>query len=167
MKKVISKNFILLFFLPFTFSCASLVSHTNWPYFVESEPAGATVTIENKKGKQVFKGKTPTVARLKSGAGFFAKESYVVTLSKAGYEEKKFSVDCKLNGWYFGNILFGGALGLLIIDPATGAMYKLDGPGNRERLDPVKEDVSHLRSLKIVDIATIPADWHNRLVALK
>lgn len=157
----------LAFVLPFTFSCASIVSHTNWPYAVESEPSGATVTIENKRGKEVFKGKTPTVARLKSGAGFFSKESYVVRLSKPGYEEKKFSVECKLNGWYFGNIVFGGALGLLIVDPATGAMYKLDGRGNHERLDPLEEHASQPRSLKIVDIATIPADWHNKLVALK
>ncbi|MFH6792762.1 hypothetical protein ACHRCF_16520, partial [Acinetobacter baumannii] len=30
-----------------------------------------------------------------------------------------------LSGWYLGNIIFGGLIGLLIVDPATGAMYKL------------------------------------------
>ena len=31
-----------------------------------------------------------------------------------------------LDGWYIGNIIFGGLLGILIIDPATGAMWRLD-----------------------------------------
>jgi hypothetical protein len=31
-----------------------------------------------------------------------------------------------VDGWYFGNLLFGGLIGLLIVDPATGAMYKLE-----------------------------------------
>lgn len=30
-----------------------------------------------------------------------------------------------MDGWYFGNILFGGLIGFLIVDPATGAMYTL------------------------------------------
>ncbi len=34
--------------------------------------------------------------------------------------------DTKLDGWYFGNLIFGGLLGILIIDPATGAMWRLD-----------------------------------------
>lgn len=31
-----------------------------------------------------------------------------------------------INGWYLGNLLFGGLLGWVIIDPITGAMYKFD-----------------------------------------
>ena len=30
-----------------------------------------------------------------------------------------------MDGWYIGNILFGGLIGMLIVDPATGAMYNL------------------------------------------
>src|SRR5215208_468592 len=126
------KSLILLFFIPFTFSCASIVSHTNWPYYIESDPAGATITVENRKGREIFKGTTPTVVRLRSGASFFTKESYVIRYKRPGYEEKKINVECKLNGWYFGNLLFGGALGLLIVDPATGAMYKVNGKGSHE-----------------------------------
>jgi hypothetical protein len=35
------------------------------------------------------------------------------------------SVDCNVNGWYIDNNLFGGLIGMLIVDPITGAMYKL------------------------------------------
>ncbi len=34
-------------------------------------------------------------------------------------------IDSSLSGWYIGNLLFGGIVGLLIVDPATGAMWKL------------------------------------------
>jgi hypothetical protein len=30
-----------------------------------------------------------------------------------------------VSGWYFGNLLFGGVIGMLIVDPLTGAMYNL------------------------------------------
>jgi hypothetical protein len=33
-----------------------------------------------------------------------------------------------MDGWYIGNILFGGVIGFLIVDPATGAMWKLGDP---------------------------------------
>jgi hypothetical protein len=165
--KLTAKTLLLLAFVPLTFSCASIVSKSNWPFYVESDPAGATVTIENRKGREVFKGKTPTVVHLKSGSGFFAKESYVIRYSRPGYEDKTVNVECKLNGWYFGNIIFGGAIGLLIVDPATGAMYKLNGKGTSQILTPTQQATTHQRSLKIMDIATIPADWHERLVALK
>ena len=37
------------------------------------------------------------------------------------------TVDTKANGWYIGgNILLGGLIGWLIVDPATGAMWTLD-----------------------------------------
>ena len=34
-------------------------------------------------------------------------------------------IDGAINGWYFGNIIFGGLIGMLAVDPATGAMYTL------------------------------------------
>ena len=34
-------------------------------------------------------------------------------------------LDSSLSGWYFGNIIFGGLIGMLIVDPVTGAMYNL------------------------------------------
>jgi len=159
------RHLIFLFVLPLTLSCASIVSRSSWPYYVESDPSNATITIENKKGKEVFKGKTPTAVRLKSGSGYFGKESYVIRYTKPGYEEKKVNVECKLNGWYLGNILFGGAIGLLIVDPATGAMYRVEGKGTRTTLNP--SDDSHVRTLKIIDMNKIPEDWHSRLVAIK
>lgn len=46
--------------------------------------------------------------------------------SSPGYDEKIVPITFKIDGWYFGNILIGGVLGMLIVDPATGAMWKIE-----------------------------------------
>ena len=115
-------------------SCASIVSKSNWPVHVASDPSGATVTITNRAGREVFKGTTPTMVSLRSGAGFFKKESYIVKFSVNGYVSQEVPLQCKVNGWYWGNLVFGGLIGFLILDPATGAMYKLEVPAVDARL---------------------------------
>lgn len=141
--------------------CASIVSKTNWPFSVDTQPSGASVTITNKKGVEVFSGKTPTAMKLRSGSGFFGKESYTVSITKEGYEPKKVTIECRVNGWYFGNILIGGLIGMLIVDPATGAMYRLDSDGISETLQK-----STAISLQILDKSQIPQTWEDRLVQL-
>lgn len=141
--------------------CASIVSKTNWPFSVDTQPSGASVTITNKKGVEVFSGKTPTAMKLRSGSGFFGKESYTVSIAKEGYEPKKVTIECRVNGWYFGNILIGGLIGMLIVDPATGAMYRLDSDGISETLQK-----STAISLQILDKNQIPQTWEDRLVKL-
>lgn len=122
----------------FVFSgCASIVSKSKWPVTIHSEPRGARITITDKKGVEVYSGLTPATMNLKSGAGFFAKQAYKITFTFDGYQTKTVDLKCKLNGWYFGNILFGGVVGLLIIDPATGAMYKVEKDFIDEKLEGV------------------------------
>lgn len=153
-------------------SCASIVSKSNWPVTFHSNPDGANISITNKKGVEVYSGKTPATMKLKSGSGFFGKESYTVLLNMQGYETKTIKLDCKLNGWYFGNILFGGLIGLLIVDPATGAMYKLDkdfieetlskGSGATTQAAPANQP-----SLQILNKQELPAGWAKHLVRLQ
>ena len=145
-------------------SCATIVSKNSWPFAVQTDPPGAKVVITNKHGIEIFSRNTPTALLLKSGAGFFSKESYVVTLSMDGYETKKINVDCKINGWYFGNILIGGVIGMLIVDPATGAMYKLDRDGISESMN--KSPVSGTHSLNIISKDKIPERLQKHLIKL-
>src|SRR5262245_46585117 len=106
-------------------SCASIVSKSRYPVTINSSPNGADVIVTNKRGEEVFKGRTPALVKLKSGGGFFTNAKYEIKLSKDGFTSKTVELKATLNGWYFGNLLFGGLIGLLIVDPATGAMYKL------------------------------------------
>ncbi len=41
-----------------------------------------------------------------------------------GYQPYEITLTKKSNGWVWGNIIFGGLIGL-VVDASTGAMYKL------------------------------------------
>jgi hypothetical protein len=148
-------------------SCATIFSKSNYPVAVNSNPVGATVTITDKKGKEVFKGQTPTTVTLKSGAGFFARAEYQVKFTANGYAEQILPITYKLNGWYWGNLLIGGFLGMLIIDPATGAMWKLDTPTVNATLQKTTAGLHSTPTLQVVDINSLTAAQRAQLVRLK
>lgn len=106
--------------------CASIISGSRYPVSVNSNVAGANVTIKDRNGKVIHSGMTPTTAMLHSGDGFFTSAKYVLYFEKDGYQTATENFSAGFNGWYIGNLLFGGPIGLLIVDPATGAMWELD-----------------------------------------
>ena len=101
--------------------------------------------------------------KLKAGSGFFGKAHYQVKFTKDGYDTKTIPVNFKLDGWYFGNILFGGVIGMLIVDPATGAMYKLDTEFLNETLSKSTASID-TTELKVYAINEIPTEWSQHLV---
>lgn len=105
--------------------CASIVSKSNWPVNFKSNPSGAEIVITDENGNEIHRGVTPAMVTLPSDSGFFSKAKYYINVKQAGYKESKGVLTAKINGWYFGNILFGGLIGFIIVDPATGAMWKL------------------------------------------
>lgn len=148
-------------------SCASIVSKSSWPVDVVSTPAGAKVTITNRKGVVVYNGLTPATLTLKSGSGFFKRESYTVKYELEGYAPMEVPLECSINGWYWGNILFGGIIGWLIVDPATGAMYRLNtGTVNRTLTKSSTSSVDTEHTLKISTIGDIPKDMQGQLVKI-
>lgn len=107
-------------------SCASIVSGGPKALPIMSQPDEANCEIiDVRTGNTILKTKTPYTATLERSAGFFQSAKYKVKLTKEGYLPQEHQVDSSINGWYFGNIVFGGLLGILIIDPATGAMWKI------------------------------------------
>lgn len=68
----------------------------------------------------MFAGVAPHTLRLESGYGFFAPAKYDI-ITDTGITK----IQAEIDPWYFGNFLFGGIVGLLIVDPATGAMWEL------------------------------------------
>lgn len=146
-------------------SCATLFGKSSYPVSVSSNPAGATISITDKKGKEVYKGSSPATVNLKSGAGFFSRAEYQVKITAMGYSEQVVPVNFKLNGWYFGNLFLGGFLGMLIVDPATGAMWKLETPPINVNLQKSNAQNSHI--LKVVELSTIPKELQKNLVRIK
>jgi hypothetical protein len=144
-------------------SCASIVSKSSYPISINSAPSEAKIVIKDKKGIEIFSGQTPTTMKLKAGSGFFGKARYQVTFTKNGYDTKTVPVEFKLDGWYFGNILLGGLIGMLIVDPATGAMYKLETEFLNETLVQSTASVQK-EELKVYALNEIPTEWKNHLV---
>jgi hypothetical protein len=105
--------------------CASIAGRTHYPVAVGSSPAGAAFVVADQAGREVRRGTTPQTVTLKSGAGYFDGERYSVTYYKSGYFDGFATIDSGVSGFYLGNVLFGGLPGLLIVDPATGAMWSL------------------------------------------
>lgn len=108
-----------------TSGCATIFSEEAYPVHVTSSPSGAAIEIKDEEGNVVYNGATPAVVKLASSAGYFDGEMYTVKFSKPGYSDETFVVNSGIEGWYWGNLLLGGVLGMLIIDPVSGAMYDL------------------------------------------
>ncbi|MGV1013060.1 MAG: PEGA domain-containing protein [Flavobacterium sp.] len=110
------KKTIILSSLAFTLlitSCATIVSGSKQNVNFSSNPSTATIFID-----EVEVGKTPFEIRLER------KNEHSVMIKLEGYQTYETRLTKKFNGWYLGNIVFGGIIGL-IIDPITGAMYNL------------------------------------------
>ena len=119
------KIFLIALALVFTASCATILSDSSYPVSVNSNPSGANFTISNRAGQEIQSGMTPEMVTLKASSGYFKSETYKIVLSKDGFEDNVYTLSSSLDGWYWGNILLGGVIGMLIVDPLTGAMYKL------------------------------------------
>jgi len=143
-------------------SCASIVSKSTYPLSINSSPSNAKVSITDKKGKEIYLGNTPATVKLKAGAGFFSKAEYQVKFSSPGYDDKIVPITFKLDGWYFGNLLLGGVIGMLIVDPATGAMWKIETEFLNETLS--KSTASLDPEMKILNINDVPENWKSHLV---
>ncbi|WP_143011497.1 hypothetical protein [Chitinophaga filiformis] len=146
-------------------SCATIFGGTQHTFVVNSNPGDAKLVITNKKGKEVFNGNTPATVRLKSGAGYFSPAQYTVKFTKAGYEEFTMPIHFKLNGWYFGNILIGGAIGMLIVDPLTGGMWTVSNTEKRIN-KMLKPQGATEPSLTIVDVKHVDEGMKERLVKI-
>lgn len=115
MKKLLMCLMIGAITLPLLVGCASIITGTSQQVSFSSDPSGAKVIIQ-PSGMQ---GTTPFTAKLKKG------KSYIATAKKEGHEKAVQSIGTSFNGWVFGNLLFGGIIGL-IIDVADGAYLNLD-----------------------------------------
>jgi len=108
--------------------CASIIKGGGPEAFtVRSQPPGADVQITAlPTGEVIASGRTPLTAMLPKSRGFFQGAKYRVVLDMPGYQARESIIDTQVSGWYVaGNIVFGGLIGWLIVDPATGAMWTL------------------------------------------
>lgn len=103
--------------------CASIFNGPSQAVTIQSVPEGAAITVTNRSGEKIHAGTAPVTLTLKRGAGYFKSETYTVAFSKDGFAAKELTITGTMSGWYIGNLIFGGVIGLLAVDPVTGAMY--------------------------------------------
>jgi uncharacterized protein YceK len=93
--------------------CASIMHGTSQDVGISSSPTTANVTLDNQGG-----GQTPYIAHLSR------KDNHVVKLALPGYAPAEMTLTRKTSGWVWGNIVFGGLIGLAV-DAMTGGLYNL------------------------------------------
>ena len=145
--------------------CASIFSGSTQTLTFKSVPDTANITITNKSGEKIHTSSTPATVTLKRGNGYFKPAGYEITFSKEGFQTKTVQVKATVNGWYIANIIFGGLIGFLIVDPATGAMYTLSPSDINSVLDPAQLSTTKnkgYQSLTVMLVQDIPVDIMKR-----
>ncbi|KJV06452.1 hypothetical protein [Methylocucumis oryzae] len=105
--------------------CASIVSESRQPVSISSIPDRSDFVIVNRAGTPIHNGTTPATVTLKTDAGYFKGEKYSIKFMKDNYSTQTAPLNAELNGWYWGNLVSGGFLGMFVVDPLTGAMWSL------------------------------------------
>ena len=133
--------------------CASIMNGSTQPVTIRSVPEGASVSITNRAGDKIHSGLTPVTLTLKRGAGYFKSEVYKVVVKKEGFGDRELMLTSNVNGWYIANIVFGGLIGMVAVDPSTGAMYTF--PESVTATLDANEKVAAAGALTIVSTATL------------
>lgn len=106
--------------------CATIFNSGTQTVAFSSTPDAVDIELVDKEGNVFSRGATPCTISLKRGSGYFSANNFTVRSSKAGFASTETKVEAKVHGWYFGNLLFGGLVGMLAVDPLTGGMYAFD-----------------------------------------
>ena len=99
-------------------SCASLFTKSNQEITFKGVPG--TSIVDTKKNKVIAE-----VGENGFGTGNVRKQlgSKHITAKKDGYNPQDYTLDTKIHGWFWGNLVFGGIPGMAI-DAVTGKMMK-------------------------------------------
>ena len=150
--------------------CATILSGSDQTVAIDSVPSEASVVVLDEMGAKVFDSTTPSTVTLKKGKGYFKKKSYTVEIDKDGYQPQVVELTGHANGWYIGgNLLFGGLIGWLIVDPMSGAMYTLSpkAVGTQLHKDRVGRSDLQPNSITVALLADLPPELASSLVRIK
>jgi hypothetical protein len=94
-------------------ACGTIIHGSSQEVGISSQPTGASVTVD----KQPL-GTTPVVAHLRR------KDNHEIVVTMTGYQPFALATTRSVSGWVWGNIVFGGLIGLAV-DAISGALYKV------------------------------------------
>ena len=120
--------------LLFVAACATMMSGETQNIKISSSPPGVTVTADPGG----YRAATPAEMVLPRASG-----GYRLKFEKEGYAPVEVSLTSSTNGWVWGNILFGGLIGL-VVDFNTGAAYTLSPETVHADLDAIRVSAERL-----------------------
>ena len=161
-----------LLFSTFLFcACATIVGEKTQLISIGTNPQEAKVSITDEKGNEVFKGKTPTTVILEKADGtYFGGKDYALKVERDGYEPHIVTIRSEPNGWYIaGNLVFGGLIGWLIVDPLTGAMWTLSPSTIQINLETRSEKTSNsnVQELRVALLGEVPENLRGHLKTVR
>ena len=115
---------VLLFVFFFITSCGTIFNGSNQEINIVSDPVNAKVTIDEREF-----GITPITVQLER------KDNHIIKLELEGYEPEIITLNRETSGWFIGNCLFGGLIGMAV-DAISGGMYVLEPEEINQTLTP-------------------------------
>lgn len=95
-------------------SCATIMNGSTQKIGISSSPTGANVIVDNQP-----RGITPLFVDLKR------KDTHLVRMEKPGFDLFETAITRHISGWVWGNIVFGGLIGL-VVDAISGGIHRLE-----------------------------------------
>lgn len=129
-------------------ACASIMHGTSQDIGISSSPTGAKVTVDN-----VAAANTPYIAKLSR------KDNHIVKITMDGYEPAELPLTRSVSGWVWGNIVFGGVIGLAV-DAISGGLYKLNPEQLQTTLAAQKTSLAPTKDgIYVVLVRQAPREW--------
>jgi hypothetical protein len=134
--------------------CATIVHSGPRSISVSSTPVGAKVSIYDRSNTLVQTNTTPFIAQLPTKFGYFKGQEYRLVFESPAHRTAEVALKSTVSGWYLGNLVFGGLIGMLIVDPLTGAMYNLTPEKIEQPLTPSQAAVIRSKEGFLVVLAS-------------
>ncbi len=148
----------------FTTGCSTMQSKANYDVFIDSKPQGALCTIRDSSGKKLRQGETPFQVTLRAGGPYFYRYTYSLAFEKDGHKAQTIFLKGTLDSTYGNNLVMLlvawplTPIGMLIVDPLTGAMWEL----KTNVLTTLKKNKKDIQISEV-----IPVDKKKEIVLLK
>lgn len=111
--KTVVKCFIGFSTLTSLTGCATIMHGTRQSVGIASNPSDASIWVDRK-----YVGNTPMIVEMSR------KDNHIVRIELQGYQPYEATFSRQISGWVFGNIVFGGVIGLAV-DAISGGLYML------------------------------------------
>ena len=95
-------------------ACCTIIHGTSQDIAISSQPTNADVSIDGRA-----LGHTPVTASLSR------KDNHTIRITLSGFQPFEMNLAHHVSGWVWGNIVFGGLIGLAV-DAITGGLYEIN-----------------------------------------